>query len=51
MQYSIRESKVLVDSECKRYFSFDGVVVGVLYLIHKYMPDYYLKQSYNEIYL
>ena len=50
MKLSRKKVRELLDNECKRYFNFDGVMVGVLYLLHKYMPDYYQKRSFEEIY-
>ena len=44
------KAEIMVDSECKRYFNFDGVMAGVLYLIHKYMPDHFQSRCYETFY-
>ena len=44
------KAEIMVDSECKRYFNFDGVMAGVLYLLHKHMHDYYQMRNYDDIY-
>ena len=49
MLFTIEDTKKLADAECKRYFQFDGVISGLLYLIHKYIPQYQ-NRDYEELY-